>query len=514
MHYVDLFVYCKWVALLVSKVQAFENLALWKEAWQNNSFYDASNYVYLGANRAVDGRKQDLSLEGGQCAVSIGSTTSEWRVDLGGISSIHHIFIHYMTNNKVWGLDNLYVGAFLGFSVYISNTTNKEDGVLCFKDTNYTKATLPNPVNITCPYHGRYVIYYNNRTHPPYPVGYYEYARADLCEVEVYGCPAPGYYGENCSIPCPQNCLEGHCDVIEGTCLGCSARYRGLMCNDECEEFTYGLDCNQTCGNCSKGEQCNQVNGSCLNGCGVGVYGDKCDRECPPSRFGENCRRNCSYHCVIPGICDRVEGQCLGGCQAGWQNTQCDQECDGGMFGKYCNQSCGKCLNNEQCHHINGRCLNGCDSGYHGLTCTEECPVGLFGVNCEGFCSPNCKTPGMCDRVTGQCEGGCQDGWTQDKCDSECPAGFYGHACQESCSTNCNVSGTCDKVTGQCIGGCQPGWKESKCDKMCSNGTFGQDCNEQCGKCLGKEQCNYVNGTCVKGCKSGYQGIMCTEGQS
>ena len=80
-----------------------ENLALWKEAWQNNSFYDASNYVYLVANRAVDGRKQDLSLEGGQCAVSIGSTTSEWRVDLGGISSIHHIFIHYMTNNKVWG---------------------------------------------------------------------------------------------------------------------------------------------------------------------------------------------------------------------------------------------------------------------------------------------------------------------------------------------------------------------------------------------------------------------------
>ena len=84
-------------------------------------------------------------------------------------------------------MDNSYAGAFLGFSVYISNTINKEDGELCFRDTNYTKATIPNPVNITCRYHGRYVIYYNNRTHLPYPDRYYEYARTDLCEMEVYG---------------------------------------------------------------------------------------------------------------------------------------------------------------------------------------------------------------------------------------------------------------------------------------------------------------------------------------
>ena len=83
---------------------------------------------------------------------------------------------------------NEYTTEFLGFSVYISNTTNKSEGVLCFRDTLYTKATIPNPINITCMNHGRYVIYYNNRTedylnHDQYST----YAYNNLCEVEIYG---------------------------------------------------------------------------------------------------------------------------------------------------------------------------------------------------------------------------------------------------------------------------------------------------------------------------------------
>lgn len=76
----------------------------------------------------------------------------------------------------------------LGFSVYISNTTDILQGTLCFKDSNFTPDTMPSIFNTTCPVHGQYVIYYNERESGViYPHGYQKYVDADICEVEVYG---------------------------------------------------------------------------------------------------------------------------------------------------------------------------------------------------------------------------------------------------------------------------------------------------------------------------------------
>lgn len=81
-----------------------------------------------------------------------------------------------------------FASRFLGFSVYVSNTTCSSEGLLCFKDSNFTLNTIPAVFTTVCPVHGQYVIYYNERLpEVTYPKEYSKYAEIDLCEVEVYG---------------------------------------------------------------------------------------------------------------------------------------------------------------------------------------------------------------------------------------------------------------------------------------------------------------------------------------
>nr|XP_022326738.1 delta-like protein 1 isoform X2 [Crassostrea virginica] len=348
MYAVVLLVCCSWVALFCPSVQAYENLALHKTAWQSSTFRS-----YTGAERAVDGRYTNVSVWGGQCARSAGEQTAEWRVDLRGVKYIHHVFIQYATDSEVWDENNFYTRYFLGFSVYISNTTNKEDGVVCFRDTNYTRATIPNPVNIACPYHGRYVIYYNNRTHPPYPEGYSDNAWNLLCEVEVYGCDA----------------------------------------------YTYGVDCKRY-GNCSGGVQCNKVTGSCQKGCKAGIYGDKCDLECGNNTYGVECKELCG-NCSNGEPCHHVDGTCPHGC-------------DAGMYGVTCKESCGNCSNGDTCNDVDGSCPYACDVGVYGKTCDEACQSGRYGISCTKACGQNCRG---CNRFNGVCEFGCHPGWTGTFCE-------------------------------------------------------------------------------------------------
>lgn len=79
-----------------------ENIALNKEAWER---FPWKNIILgWGAQRAVDGRKSNLSASGGECTISAErKATAEWRVDLGEILNIYRISIQHRTDELPWG---------------------------------------------------------------------------------------------------------------------------------------------------------------------------------------------------------------------------------------------------------------------------------------------------------------------------------------------------------------------------------------------------------------------------
>uniref|UniRef100_K1S1Z7 protein-tyrosine-phosphatase n=1 Tax=Magallana gigas TaxID=29159 RepID=K1S1Z7_MAGGI len=226
------------------------------------------------------------------------------------------------------GASNDYAKSLLGFSVYVSNTTDTKTGSLCFKDDNFTLETIPAVFTTTCPIHGQYVIYYNERLLGVYyPDNYDKYSVINnLCEVEVYGCPATGCYGSNNSLPCPDvNCQ--YCHKETGTCQVCKPGYKGQQCKQECETGKYGVNCSKSCGNCHNQSQCHNVDGSCTDGC-----------------------------------------------SAGYKGSLCTEQCDFGKYGVKCSETCGYCHNQSHCQNVDGFCSEGCSAGYKGFLCTEHGP--------------------------------------------------------------------------------------------------------------------------------------------
>lgn len=93
-----LFFKTNYLTLLICLKLYLENVALNKSAWQQDTVF---NYA---AKRGVDGRKSSLSRFGDECVTSEYNATSEWRVDLEHVLSIHHISILFATDDKDWSM--------------------------------------------------------------------------------------------------------------------------------------------------------------------------------------------------------------------------------------------------------------------------------------------------------------------------------------------------------------------------------------------------------------------------
>lgn len=77
-------------------------------------------------------------------------------------------------------------GRFAGFSLFVSNTTDRQNESLCYKNGH----ELPFlDFNTTCATYGRYVIFYNERLNGiKYPAKYeIDSVFTELCEVTVTG---------------------------------------------------------------------------------------------------------------------------------------------------------------------------------------------------------------------------------------------------------------------------------------------------------------------------------------
>ncbi|XP_065926562.1 uncharacterized protein [Magallana gigas] len=492
------------VICLLTCCSAYENLALNKPAREKYPYADSNT----DASKAVDGLKTNLRGTEGQCSLSAqNQRTSTWWVNLTSTRSIHDIRIYYRTDNVHWDASNGYTARFLGFSIYVSNTTNKSEGKLCYKDNNFTRSTIPAVFNTTCFEHGQYVIYYNERlAGVNYSSGYSDYAYNDLCEVEVYGCPSPGYYGINCTTPCPDvNC--GYCHIETGTCQGgCKPGYKGHRCELECDNRQYGDGCQKSCGQCVNKTQCDNVNGTCPQGCEAGYKDQMCDQECEEGFYGRGCTSQCG-NCSNQTDCSRFDGTCSKGCLPGYRGDTCKEQCDGNMYGENCSKSCGNCKNSEQCHHIDGTCMKRCENGYQGLKCDKECDNGTYGNGCDKTCG-HCVNKTICYHVNGTCFEGCDPGYRGSRCHQECTNNKYGDGCQINCGHCFNIS-QCHHINGTCFDGCDPGYEGQTCNHECQNRTYGHRCQRQCAHCLNRSKCDHIDGTCLQGCEEGYGGRTC-----
>ena len=324
-----------------------------------------------------------------------------------------------------------------------------------------------------------------------------------------------GFYKEDCSKECPNNCnfTEGNCDKEEGYCLSCINGFFSKNCDIQCLDQNC-LSCNFETGECLickedyylNGTDCMKCPSTCKGGCTI----DGC-LDCKSNiQFGQYCNETCPLHCLYTDEtkrkCNQIDGKCIFGCEELFEGDQCEK-CTTRHYGINCTEICNKGCKTE-CDRDTGSCKL-CEMGYWGDNCNDTCPVycDTQVKNCgkeNGYCR-NCYSGyylNNCTKCPLQCDFACDEESGCERCISK----KYGDWCDKDCNSTCEDN--CDKNTGVCDS-CKQGYYSDYCEQECSGCLEG--CSQNGGKCL-NQKCkdSFFNPElCNKKCGSNCENNLC-----
>ncbi|XP_052059403.1 receptor-type tyrosine-protein phosphatase mu-like isoform X2 [Mytilus californianus] len=486
------------IATIFVSVTAQMNLALHGTVAQETTYTDAEGISYT-ANLAIEGPANN-NWEDGCSATDVNQKTAWWGLLFPKLV--------YVTNVKRYNRKDE-PERMNDFRLYFTNDTVYAKSELCYRDTT-KQAYLNLNQSIDCDLSPTMNVYFFNR-----------FTLIELCYVEIYGC-WKGFWGENCTVPCPPKCIDQHCYPANGNCV---------------------WGCDPT--NCMS-ENCYTTTGVCLGGCVLGRAGQYCNKynlaynqtakiipvgQTNASLLVDGLVSTCNdFSSTATSSYLQVEFGSLSVITTVHIVFGGDQTTPDDGHAVYCSNATdtwkdgtllysGPRLDTDitifaVCKYLiyvppmlsGDSMLELCEIEIGG------CPYRRYGVNCEHLCSEHCLGQGQCDLVSGSCLSGCSDGWVGEKCDKECSPGLFGSQCLRNCSKNC-LAWPCNHVTGECDGGCKRGWERLNCTDECSRRTFGWNCSEKCDGCI-EDSCDHMFGVCknISGCKPGYEyGRYCNK---